>query len=352
MQNIEKFLIPSSSSVIEAMSAIDKLATGVAFVCENERMIGVLSDGDIRRYILHGGDLSVGIDGICNRKFKFITANSDLAPKDFLKKHKIRALPMLDDDGRVVAVYLDNDRVVHSTTLLNLPVVIQAGGKGTRLYPYTQVLPKPLIPIGGIPITMHIMQHFADYGCNDFTMIVNHQKNLIKAYFSQDDIPFAVKYVDEDAPLGTGGGLKLLEGKINTAFFLNNCDIIIDADYANIYRHHVEKQHLVTMVCAVKKVTIAYGTVLLDEMGLVKTLAEKPSMSFLTNTGLYLLDPRIFEFIPEDTFNHITDIIQICMDRGEKIGVYPISEDQWSDMGQMSELEKMQSRHEGRENGQ
>jgi len=347
VRDIKEYIIPPSMKVIEAMSAIDRIGEGIAFVCEDECLLGTLSDGDIRRHILRGGDLGASVSDVANPNFKYLNPEDIASAQEIMRRHRLRAIPVLDEHNRIVAIRFANNVVVRSETKLGLPVVIMAGGKGTRLHPYTKVLPKPLIPIGDIPITMHIMQNFAAYGCDAFTMIVNHQKELIKAYYSDVDMPFSVGYAEETKPMGTGGGLKLLEEKINSPFFMTNCDIIVEADYADIVKHHRENKNLVTMVCAVKKVTIPYGTINLDSEGMIENIVEKPTFSFLTNTGFYVIEPRVFDYIPEDAFIHITDIIERCAAEGERVGVYPIAERQWMDMGQLDEMEKMLERRGG-----
>jgi dTDP-glucose pyrophosphorylase len=348
VRDIKEYMIPPSMKVIEAMSAIDRIGEGIAFVCEEERLLGTLSDGDVRRHILRGGDLGACVSNVANPNFRYLNPEDISSAQEIMQRHKLRAIPVLDERDRLISICFANNVVVRSGSKLGLPVVIMAGGKGTRLHPYTKVLPKPLIPIGDIPITMHIMQNFAAYGCNAFTMIVNHQKELIKAYFSDIDAPFSVDYAEESKPLGTGGGLKLLEGRIETTFFMTNCDIIVEADYADIIRYHRKNENLVTMVCAVKKVTVPYGTVKLDPNGLIEDIVEKPTFSFLTNTGFYVVEPRVFDYIPEGAFIHITDIIERCSAGGERVGVYPVAESQWMDMGQLDEMEKMLERRGGR----
>ena len=347
MLNIKEYMIHPSMKVIEAMSAIDRVGEGIAFVCEEERLLGTLSDGDIRRHILRGGDLGASVADVANPKFKYLNPEDTALAQEIMQRHRLRAIPVLDEHDRLVSICFANNVVVHSGAKLGLPVVIMAGGKGTRLHPYTKVLPKPLIPIGDIPITMHIMQNFAAYGCDTFTMIVNHQKELIKAYYSDVDMPFSVDYAEESKPMGTGGGLKLLEGKIDDTFFMTNCDILVEADYGDIVKHHRDNENLVTMVCAVKKVTIPYGTINLDSKGLIENIVEKPTFSFLTNTGFYVVEPRMFDYIPKDAFIHITDIIERSAAEGERVGVYPIAERQWMDMGQLDEMEKMLERRGG-----
>ena len=141
--------------------------------------------------------------------------------------------------------------------------------------------------------------------------------------------------------MGTGGGLRLLEGKYSSSFFMSNCDILVEEDYGKILRYHRENKNIVTMVCAKKNLIIPYGTVRVSDEGQALMLDEKPELSFVTNTGLYVLEPEFLQEIPQNVFIHITDIIQKCIDEKKRVGVYLISEDHWMDMGQLDELERM-----------
>ena len=219
-----------------------------------------------------------------------------------------------------------------------------AGGKGTRLYPYTQILPKPLIPIGEKTITEHIMSRFKEYGCSHFDMIVNYKKHFIKSYFLDNENTVDVDFIEETEFLGTGGGLRLLEGKYQSTIFMTNCDILIEEDYAKILEYHKKNNNIITMVCAEKNMLIPYGTVEISETGQALALKEKPRLSFITNTGFYVIEPEFLNMIPENTFIHITDIIQNCIDTGKKVGVYKILEEKWLDMGQMEEMERMRQK--------
>ena len=257
-----------------------------------------------------------------------------------MKQHAIRSLPVLDTQGRLIRILHHGEKPVLPKPVLGIPVVIMAGGKGTRLKPFTNVLPKPLIPIGDCTITEHIMNRFMEYGCDQFTLVVNYKKNVIKAYFSDIESPCQIQFAQEDVPLGTGGGLKLLENKISGTFFLTNCDILVNADYSDLLNHHRSSGAIATLVCVEKELEVPYGVVN-EENGLVVSMTEKPSYHFLTNSGVYVMESTIFRYIPDHTFIHITDVLQACMDAGEKVGVYTISAEQWADMGQLDEMEKM-----------
>ena len=346
MIDITRYIIQSDTSVVDAMGAIDKGGKGIAFVCKGRQLIGTVSDGDIRRYILSGGNLEKSVDSIAVKECVRVLSDELDMVQHLFSENKIRAIPVVDSYGTLCSIRFDDKAVALYPVELNVPVVIMAGGKGTRLYPYTKILPKPLIPINDIPITQYIMQQFFCFGCSEFTMIVNHQKNMIKAYYSELENSFHVRFVDENEPLGTGGGLKLMEGMLEDTFFFTNCDILIEADYEQIYRHHKEQKNIVTIVCSTRKVIIPYGTVTLRQDGQIQEFIEKPEYSFLINTGFYVLEPRILDYIPDHEFIHITDIIERCRIAGERVGVFPISDVQWSDMGQISGLQDMQRRKE------
>ena len=158
-------------------------------------------------------------------------------------------------------------------------------------------------------------------------MIVNYQKNFIKSYFMDNENKHDITFVEEPEFWGTAGGLKLIESKYQETVFVTNCDILIDANYADILKFHKEQKNIITMVCAMKKMVVPYGTVELAEDGNVLSLREKPEFDFITNTGLYLIEPEFLARIPENTFVHITDVIQSCIDAGCRVGVFPIDED-------------------------
>ena len=201
-----------------------------------------------------------------------------------------------------------------------------------------------MIPIGEKTITEHIISRFHEYGCEHFDMIVNYKKNFIKSYFLDNENTYDVNFIDETEFLGTGGGLRLLKGRYKTPFFMTNCDILIEEDYAKIFEYHQKNKNIITMVCAEKNMIIPYGTVEVSKDGQAMGLKEKPSLSFTTNTGFYVIEPEFLELIPDNTFIHITDVIQKCIDMEKGVGVYTISEEKWLDMGQMEELEKMKKK--------
>jgi dTDP-glucose pyrophosphorylase len=340
------FLIDEESSMLEAMALLDKVAKKVLFVVRDERFAGAITDGDIRRWILKKGNLDAKVKDIANYNPKYIYEKNKMSAKEYMRKNSIEALPVLNENQDIISVIFLNNEEVGSDKKLQVPVVIMAGGLGTRLYPYTKILPKPLIPIGEIPIVEHIINRFNQYGSDQFFLVVNHKKNMIKAYFNEIDKSYKVRYADENQPLGTGGGLSLLKGKINTTFILTNCDILVEEDYEKIYEYHKKEDNLVTMVCSLKNIRIPYGVVEISKTGEIEKMKEKPEFSFFTNTGMYVVEPRVIEELEINKALGFPDIIEKYKEAGEKIGVYPISEHSWHDMGQLDEMEKMRKRLE------
>lgn len=346
---IEELILPAGASVLDAMRKLDATGRGIVFVAPGGCLQAVVTDADVRRYILRGGDLAGPVDGAANFSPKSLPIERRSEARAVMLAHTISALPLLDKSGRIMDVAFAGRLDIDTRKKACLPVVIMAGGLGTRLYPYTKILPKPLIPVGELPIVEHIINRFVDVGCTDFTMIVNYKKNMIKSYFNDLDKPYNMHYVDEDEPLGTGGGLSLMKGKLHESFFLTNCDILIDADFGDIYRFHKERGNLITMVCAVKHFTIPYGVIELGESGEITRVTEKPEMNFLTNTGVYVVEPRVVEEMPDATKIGFPDIMDKYRAAGERVGVYPVSENSWMDMGQLEELENMRRRMENTE---
>jgi len=167
---------------------------------------------------------------------------------------------------------------------------------------------------------------------------------MIKAYFNEIEKNYAVNYIDEDKPLGTGGGLSLLKGKIDSTFILSNCDILIEEDYERIYKYHRKEKNLITIVCSLKNIRIPYGVVEISENGEIEEMKEKPELSFFTNTGMYIVESKIIDQLEENKAIGFPDIIERYKQAGEKIGVYPISENSWLDMGQLDGMEEMRKR--------
>ena len=345
---IEQLIIAEEATVLDAMHKLDETGHTILFVAPEGVLRAVVTDADVRRHIIRGGKLDAPVREMANYHPKTLPVERRSEARGLMRRANISAVPLLDREGHIEDVEFAGELDVAAASRAKLPVVIMAGGLGTRLYPYTKILPKPLIPVGELPIVEHIIHRFTDVGCTDFTLVVNYKKNMIKSYFSELEHDYRVDYADEDKPLGTGGGLSLLRGRIRETFFLTNCDILIDADFADILDTHRKNGDDITMVCAEKHYTIPYGVVEADETDAVTAMREKPRMDFYTNTGMYVVEPRVLDDIRPDTPTPFTDVIGAVRARGGRVGVYRVSEESWLDMGQMEELENMRRRLEQR----
>ena len=343
-------IIGKELTVCDAMRLIDRSELRILFVAEEGKLIGTLTDGDIRRYLYRGGKIEDPAERAANHEPR--TARSRSQAAALYDSLSYIAIPVVGENGELREIYTgedtENTAQNRSFPQLDVPVVINAGGKGTRLDPFTRVLPKPLIPVGDLPIIEHIMQQFLKYGCGAFHIIVNYKKELIKTYFRETDYRYEVSWVDEEKPLGTGGGLSLMKGKVNGTFFFSNCDTLLLSDYDSILRFHRENGNAITMICAWKNFRIPYGVVEMGLEGSIEKLREKPELSFLTNTGMYIIEPEIIDDVPADTPVTLPEIIQMEMQKGRRVAVFPVGESEWLDMGQLSELEKMRERLYGK----
>jgi dTDP-glucose pyrophosphorylase/CBS domain-containing protein len=348
---MKQLIVNFSTSIREAMQSLDKNAEKCLLVVDNHlKLLGTLTDGDIRRSILMGENLSEDISNSYNKHPLIVTQDmyDEGMLRDIFTNKKINLIPIVDKENRLV------DYVAWSQiggikkdegALFGVPVVVMAGGKGTRMEPFTSVLPKPLLPINGTPIIEHIIESFTSVGCENFYLTVNYKKKIMKAYFDELQPGYQVNFVEESDFLGTAGSLKLLDGEFDKPFFVTNCDIIVRATYENIYQFHQDGDYDITLVASTKEYVIPYGTCELDQDGSLSHINEKPKYDFLINTGLYIINPQVLKFIPDDKFYHITHLIEDVKNNGMKVGVFPVSENSWIDVGQWSEykstIEKM-----------
>jgi len=346
LYKIKDRVIEPSASLIDAMKLMDLIKMKMLFVYDKEHFEGIITIGDIQRAIIHNIQLSDPVSSIVDRQKKYVTPGE--SPDSVRRKMMtIRAecMPVVDIEGNLVDVYFWDDFFKNTESQqrekIELPVVIMAGGKGTRLKPLTNVIPKPLVPIGDKTILEVIMDQFESIGCQKFYMSVNYKADMMKYYLSQLEHQYDIEFFMEDKPLGTIGSVSLLKGKINTPFFVSNCDSINEQDYRDVYDYHVNNHNDMTIVTMVKSFKIPYGVIETGEDGLMVSLKEKPEHTYMVNSGVYILNPDLIEEIPEGQFFHITHLMEKVKARGGRVGCFPVSEESWHDMGEWPEYLKM-----------
>lgn len=345
-EKIRQICIDGKATILSALKQMDEVRRKLLIVMDGEHYMSVLSIGDIQRAIIKGDSMDASIDSILRPETKVANNHQErTAIEQYVREHKNEFMPIVDEGKNLVDVVfwdeLVKTEIHHRTEDFNLPVIIMAGGQGTRLRPLTNVLPKPLIPIGEQTMMEDIMDRFVECGCHNFYISVNYKADTIRRYMDNLDKPqYHVEYFQEDKPLGTAGSLHLLKHKISDTFFVSNCDIIIDEDYGEILSYHRENNNEITVVAAIKNIAIPYGTLETKEEGLLADIKEKPEFTFKINTGMYILEPGLINEIPQDEFYHITFLIEKLVREGRRVGVYPINEGSWTDIGNWDEYLK------------
>ena len=342
---LDKYIITPNHSLSQALVIMDAAGEGFLAVCSTEKKIeGILTDGDVRRALLQGVELQSPISKVYNKSFIYLERKdaTDLSIKNLFKTTPARQLPICVDGFLVDIIFeerfLRGEQTVSIPQLENpIPVVIMAGGKGTRMAPFTHVLPKPLIPVGNRTMIEVIMDEYSKFGLSEFYISVNHKSRIIKAYFEEHPSHQKISFIEEDEPLGTAGALKFLEGQLSTPFFVSNCDVLIHADYNEIYKFHRKENYDLTIIGSTQEHTIPYGVCKTTTKGKLLSIEEKPSYNFLVNTGMYLLNSDLLNIIPKNTFYHITHLIDHLMTSGRKVGVFSIPEKAYIDVGQWDE---------------
>ncbi|MCR5361760.1 MAG: nucleotidyltransferase family protein [Bacteroidales bacterium] len=342
MRNIEKETIAPSTSLLNALKRMDDRKVKTLFVFEGEHFEGILTIGDIQRAIIKNVTLKDAVSRILDKKkiYGYVGESKEVV-KDKMRSIRAEVMPILDDKGELVDIWfweeIFNTSEPDSRPKIDLPVVIMAGGKGTRLKPITNVIPKPLVPVGDKTILEVIMDQFEVIGCHKFYMSVNYKADMMKYYLSQLPHHYDIEFFQEEKPLGTIGSVSLLKGKINTPFFVSNCDSINEQDYRDVYDYHVNNHNDITIVTMVKSFKIPYGVIETGDDGLMISLSEKPELTYQVNTGVYILNPSCIDEIPEGEFLHITHLMEKIKARGGRVGCFPVSEQSWRDMGEWPE---------------
>jgi dTDP-glucose pyrophosphorylase len=343
IDTIKKLSIDKNATINAALKKMDEVGRKLLIVVHGGKFISMLSIGDIQRAIIKNIDLSEPVNRIVREHVKVAAADDDLEKiKNEMKVRRNEFMPVLAQDGSVARIIfwedLFQEKKPRPTRHFDLPVVIMAGGFGTRLRPLTNVLPKPLVPFGEKTIIEEIFERFANHGCKNFYISVNYKAELIEFYLWNQNLPYQLKFFKEQQPQGTAGSLSLLRGKIRQTFFVSNCDILIDQDYTEILDYHKKNKNEITIVAAIKNIPLPYGTIQTGENGQLLELTEKPELTFKINSGMYILEPHLLDEIPADGVFPITELIENVKSRNGIIGVFPVSDKSWIDIGSWKNL--------------
>ena len=336
---IRSLTIEKEATLLQALQRMDERGTKLLLVNDGGRFHSLVSIGDIQRAIIRNQPLDTPVATVLRPDVRVAYERESFEViRQRMIEHRTECMPVLNERNELVRVYFWDDIFApHKRSGLgglNVPVVIMAGGKGERLRPLTHVIPKPLIPVGDKPIIDEILGRFHACGADEFHISLNYKAEMIQRYLEESPRPYRLHYFQEEKPLGTAGSLHLLRGSIRSTFFVSNCDILVDQDFREVLRHHQEHRHEITAVAALRLYPVPYGILTCDESGLLKEVREKPSISFLVNVGLYVLEPHLLSEIPPDRVFHLTDLMKHVRQRGGRVGVFPVREGDWLDIGE------------------
>lgn len=346
-EQLEKLTIQPDATIKQAMKVMDLGAEKNLIVIDGQRqLVGALTDGDIRRLILKTGTLEGKVEDCYNATPCFVYEGTDVEQiKKLLVEKKIEMVPVINRDRQIVDIVFwnqlfDGKEEQAVSQNLDCPVVIMAGGKGTRLEPFTRIFPKPLIPVGEKPIIEMIIDRFRTFGIDDYYLTVNYKGEMIKSYFDNVEYDYRVSYVWEKEFFGTAGCLKLLPEDFAEDFIVSNCDILLDVDYKEAFDFHRENENDLTIIGAIQHLVVPYGVLEYSGNGLLRKISEKPEYDLTISTGVYILNKSALDFIPSNEKYDATDLIDILMKSDKKVSVFPISEKSYIDIGQWKEYRK------------
>lgn len=339
MSVLNDIIVSPSIAIHDVLRIIDKSSKQIALVVdENKKLIGTISDGDIRRAILNGCSLN---DSIENIYFKSPTFANISDTKESIIKiailKKIHQIPLVDDDGKIVG--LDTlDELLEQKEKPN-KVILMVGGLGTRLKPLTEHTPKPMLKVGNKPILQTIVEKFSQYGFVNIVMCVNYKSSIIQDFFG-DGFKFGVKisYVEEKKRMGTAGALGLLPKQPTEPFFVMNGDLLTNINFEHMLTYHLQNNAVATMGVREYDFQVPYGVVNVDGIN-IKSIIEKPVHNFYVSGGVYVLNPEILRHIPKDEFFDMPTLFEKVIAKGQKSISFPIRE-YWLDIGRMEEYEK------------
>jgi len=347
---MEKFLVTKEINIIEALKKITiNRSKHLVVIGKKDKVIGILSDGDIRRAILKKKHLKSKISSIFNKRFFFFKENNFLPEKakQIMIEKNIFFSPILNAKRKLIDIITIDKKDLKKINNKSfekenkIPVVIMAGGLGTRLKPFTNVLPKPLIPVGNKTVIESIIDKFSNYKIQNFIVTLNYKSKIIKSFFKEINLNQKISFYEEKKPLGTIGALSGLTKKLKGDFFLANSDSIIDIDMNDLIEFHKNNKNDFTIAAAIKKYQIPYGSCNIDRKGNLKSIIEKPRYDLLVNTGFYIMNSRVLKFIKKNKKMDVDEFINLLLKKKKKIKIYPISEMNWQDVGQWDEYNKL-----------
>lgn len=339
MKHIANVLLGEKSTIKDAMQLIDSNSSQIAIVVDDvKRLIGTITDGDIRRGLLNGVGIDESIDLIINKHPTIcdINESKETLAKISLEKD-IKQIPLIDSDGIVVGLEIFSD--LFKISKRTNKVILMAGGLGTRLRPLTQETPKPLLKVGNKPIIETIIKSFANYGFEEIVLCVNYKSHMLEDYFGNgSQFGVNIDYIHEKERMGTAGALGLIKSQLNEPFFVMNADLLTNVNFEHFLDYHISHESSATMAVREYDFQVPYGVVNIDNSRVV-SIDEKPVHRFFVSAGIYLLGPDVLKYIPPDQFFDMPTLFEILIEKNKCVSSFPIRE-YWLDIGRINDFEQ------------
>jgi dTDP-glucose pyrophosphorylase len=344
-KRLQTISIPPKATLRQAMQAIDLGACEIAMVVDEQgRLLGTLTDGDIRRGILSGADLEQAARNYMKEDFKSVSTLAGRAEVlDLMRASGLKQIPILDDEKKLTGLHLLGE-IIGSVQRPNW-AVIMAGGRGQRLRPLTDKTPKPMVRVAGRPVLERIILHLVGFGIRKIFLSVNYKSEVIESHFRDGkDLGCQIEYLRESKPMGTGGSLSLLAEQPRDPLLVLNGDLLTQFDVERMLAFHRDGGFAATLGVYEYVHKVPFGVVSL-EGSRVTGLQEKPTQLWTANAGIYVLQPEVLDLVPRQTHYPITDLIADCLERGQIVGGFIITGD-WMDVGWPDELARAQGREQ------
>lgn len=339
MKNIEEIKLAPNSTIKEALEIIDKGALQIALIVdENDKLLGTLTDGDIRRGLLKGLDLNSSIESIIFRTPTIgIISNTKEEILRLALSKKLHQIPIIGDNGKILGIH-EIEELVKPKDKIN-KVILMVGGLGKRLRPLTETTPKPMLRVGNKPILQTIVEKFAEYGYTNIVMCVNYKSDIIQDYFG-DGSKFGVniEYILEEQRMGTAGALSLLKDKPTEPFFVMNGDLLTNVNFEHLYNYHIATNSVATMCVREYDFQVPYGVVNIKDSKIV-SIEEKPTHKFFVSAGIYMLSSEVLNYIPKNDFFDMPTLFEKLISLNKNTVSFPLRE-YWIDIGRMEEYKK------------
>lgn len=340
MKDFKRYILPDTATIKDGLITLDKLSSDIQtlfIVNDNQQLIGTLTDGDIRRGLIKGMQLSDNITKIIHTNFKFISeAHTDVSIIQELRKCNIELLPCIDQNKRIVKVY----NLKKTKSILPMDAVLMAGGKGERLRPLTEKTPKPLLKVGDKAIIDYNVESLISYGVENINVTINYLGEQIEQHYETPFDDIKVKCVREPKYLGTMGSVKFVKGLNNDTVLVMNSDLFTNINYEDFYLHFLWNEADMSVAAVPYSFSVPYGIFELEGRN-ITGIKEKPLYNYYANAGIYLVKKHLLDLIPEDTFFDATDFMELLIKKGHKVIRFPII-GYWIDIGKHDDYKKAQ----------